>query len=724
MDLTAEKELPQLPGQYKILTSSSRVEVRTHVLKHGDLFGVFDTRGDIRHEGNGEQGLYNHGTRYLSRMELFIADRQPVLLGSSVRRDNTLLTVNLSNPDLTDLDGRFVDHGTVHLFRAKVLRDGCCFEHLRIRNFGAEPVRLTLAFAFESDYADIFEVRGTPRERHGDHLPVEVGGDVVTLAYRGLDGVNRKTALIFSPEPTAITNQVVEYELVLTPHEQRDLYITIACTEKERGVLPLYGEVLKLRQLEAQALKVDTCRVTTSNEQFNAWLERSFEDLNLLLTEVPDGYYPYAGIPWYSTFFGRDGLLTALMTLWINPRIARGVLGYLAQTQADGFDADRAAEPGKILHEARDGEMAALREIPFGRYYGTVDATPLFVWLAGMYYEYTGDRPFIERIWPNVERALEWIDTYGDVDDDGFVEYRAHEGGLTQQGWKDSEDSIFHSDGRLAEGPIALCEVQGYVYAAKMQAASLARMLGETKRAEVYAQQATRLKERFQKAFWCEELDTYAIALDGKKRICQVRSSNAGHALFTGIAREDHAVRMAESLCSSDMFSGWGIRTLSSKERRYNPMSYHNGSVWPHDNALIGMGFGRYGYKANVHGLLKAFFDASLFDPQQRLPELYCGFTRRKDEGPTPYPVACSPQAWATAVVFCLLQACMGLHVNAPQHRLTLQSPSLPPFLEEVRLENLRVGDASIDLVLQRYAKSVGVDVTRREGEIELVSIS
>lgn len=721
--MITDKELPHSPGKYKILSSSSRVEVQTHVLKHADLFGVFDSHGDIRLEGNGEQGLYNKGTRYLSRMELWIGARQPVLLGASVRRDNTLLTVNLSNPDLTDLDGRVVAHGTVHLFRAKVLRDGCCFEHLRVRNFGAEPVRLTLTFVFDADFADIFEVRGTPRERRGDYLPGEAGGERVTLGYHGLDGVTRKTVLAFSPEPRAITDQVVEYEVELMPHEQRDLYVTIACTEKEAGVLPLYGEVLKLRQQEAQALKVDSCRVTTSNEQFNAWLERSFEDLNLLLTEVPDGFYPYAGIPWYSTFFGRDGLLTALMTLWINPHIARGVLGLLAQTQANEVDVDRAAEPGKILHEARDGEMAALREIPFGKYYGTVDATPLFVLLAGMYYEYTGDRPFIERIWSNIERALEWIDTFGDVDDDGFVEYRAHEGGLTQQGWKDSEDSVFHSDGRLAEGPIALCEVQGYVYAAKRYAASLATMLGETKRAEVIGQQAIRLKERFQKSFWCEELDTYAIALDGRKRICQVRTSNAGHALFTGIAREDHAVRMAESLCGSDMFSGWGIRTLSSKERRFNPMSYHNGSMWPHDNALIGWGLGRYGHTDKVHGLLKALFDSSLYDPQQRLPELYCGFTRRKDEGPTPYPVACSPQAWATSVVFCLLQACMGLSINAQQQRLTLRSPSLPPFLEEVRLENLKVGEATIDLVLQRYTRSVGVDVTRREGEVEVVAI-
>lgn len=646
-----------------------------------------------------------------------------LLLGAAVRKDNTLLTVNLTNPAFTDVAGRPVSHGTVHLLRAKVLGEGGCYEHLRIRNFGADALRLSLSFVLDADYADIFEVRGTKRERRGERLPAEVGEGRVVLAYRGLDGVTRRTMLSFSPEPAHVTASEVRYDVELAPHEQRDVYVTITCTEGASSASLRFREVLKERRCRARVLEEDACRVTTSNEQFNAWLERSLEDVNLLLTEVPDGYYPYAGIPWYNTFFGRDGLLTGLMTCWVNPRIARGVLGYLAGTQADALAPDRAAEPGKILHEARGGEMAALGEIPFGRYYGTVDATPLFVLLAGAYYEHTGDRAFVERIWPNVERALAWIDSYGDVDGDGFVEYRAHAGGLTQQGWKDSEDSVFHADGRLADGPIALCEVQGYVYAARQAAALLADVLGRPEQAAELRYAAGRLRERFEAAFWCEELGTYALALDGEKRPCRVRTSNAGHALFTGIAGDAHAARLVDSLFADDLFCGWGIRTLSSREQRYNPMSYHNGSVWPHDNALIGGGLARYGYKRHVHRLLKAFFDASLFDPQQRLPELFCGFARRSDEGPTPYPVACSPQAWASAAVFYLLQACFGLRVEAPQRRVMLENPALPRFLGEVRLKNLRVGEARVDLVLQRHAQSVGVEVALREGAVQVIVV-
>lgn len=720
---TKETELLPEPRHYEILSTASIAEVRTHVLKHGDLFAVFDPRGDVVPTGNMEQGLYNKGTRHLSRMQLSLGKYRPVLLNSAVRKDNTLLTVNLTNPGFPDREGHIIPHGTVHVFREKVLAAGSCFEHVRVRNFGTDPMRLTLSFVFDADFVDIFEVRGTRRARRGTRLPPEVGQSSVVLSYRGLDHILRRTMLAFSPEPEMVSASEVQYTIELGSHDQYDLFVTINCTEETPAVSLNFGEVLKTQLERERALKDEACRITTSNEQFNAWLERSLADLHLLLTKVPDGYYPYAGIPWYNTFFGRDGILTALMTCWINPRIARGVLGYLARTQADEINPERAATPGKILHEAREGEMAALGEIPFGKYYGTVDATPLFALLAGVYYDHTGDREFIESIWPNIERALEWIASYGDVDGDGFVEYQAHEDGLVQQGWKDSEDSIFHADGRLAEGPIALCEVQGYVYAAKLAVARLADMLGRRRMAQSLWQEASRLKTRFREAFWCEDLGTYALALDGDKRPCRVRTSNAGHTLFSRIASDKHAARMVEGFFSPSLYSGWGIRTLSSREQRYNPMSYHNGSVWPHDNAIVGLGLARYGYKRHVHRLLKAFFDASLYDPQQRLPELFCGFKRRPDEGPTPYPVACSPQAWASAAVFCLLQACFDLYVEAPQKRLVLRNPSLPKFLEEIRLENLKVGTATVDLVLQRHARSVGVELAKRKGEVEVIAV-
>ncbi len=714
--------------RYRILTTASTAQERTHVLKSGSTFAVFDHHSDITSAGSREQGLYYKGTRHLSRFELWLGDERPVLLDSIVRKDNTLLTADFANPDVA---GGEVPHGALHFFRSKLLWEGTCYEHLRIRNYGMEPVDLTFSFVVDADYADLFEVRGTPRARRGERLENIVEADRIVLGYRGLDGVVRKTQVAFSPTPDSCTVSEVHYDVHLDPHEQAEFYVAASCLREDdaRDGMPAkvarYEEAKAANERRAKELRDSSCEIDTSNEQFNAWIQRSLADLNLLLTDVPEGYYPYAGIPWYSTVFGRDGILTALMTLWVNPRITRGVLAHLAATQADEEDPRRDAQPGKILHEARSGEMAILGEVPFRQYYGTVDATPLFVLLAGAYYAYTADRAFIEEIWPNVERALQWIDEYGDLDGDGFIEYsRQAEDGLMQQGWKDSDDSVFHADGRLAKGPIALCEVQGYVYAARRGAAALAVQLGKGERAKKLRQEARQLKKRFEEAFWCEDLSTYALALDGEKRPCRVATSNAGHALFAGIADEGRAQRVAWTLFSEESFSGWGVRTVAAEERRFNPTSYHNGSVWPHDNALIGWGLGRYGFKGHVHRLLKAFFDASMFDKLRRLPELFCGFDRRSGEGPTAYPVACSPQAWSTAAVFYLLQACLGLRVEAANNCLVLERPSLPPFLQEVALRNLRVGEGTVDLVLQRYAQNVGVEVTRRDAGIEVMTIT
>ena len=455
--------------------------------------------------------------------------------------------------------------------------------------------------------------------------------------------------------------------------------------------------------------------------QFDAWVRRSSGDLALLAAGNPEGPYAYAGVPWFSTPFGRDGILTALQCLWLHPELARGTLAYLARMQATEDSAEHDAEPGKILHEVRQGELAATGEIPFGRYYGSVDATPLFIVLAGAFFERTGDLAFIGMLWPHIERALEWIDRYGDADGDGFVEYRRRSSrGLVHQGWKDSEDAIFHRDGGIATGPIALAEVQGYVYAARRAAATLARALGKPDRAVTFEQTAETLRGRFESAFWSDALGMYALALDGDKRRCEVRASNAGQVLWSGIARPDRARRTVAALLGPAFFSGWGVRTLAEGEPRFNPMSYHNGSVWPHDNALIAMGCARYGQKRATLRILLALCEAAALLDLNRLPELYCGFVRRLGEAPTLYPVACSPQAWASAAVFYLLEACLGISFQPEARRISLCQPVLPEFLNRLEVRNLQLADGRVDLAFERHTHDVGVHVLSEVGGIEV----
>jgi glycogen debranching enzyme len=718
-------EIIRIKDDYYILATSALADDRPRVLKQDDTFAIFDHYGDIQPIGLREQGVYQEGTRFLSRLFFHIGGARPLFLSSNVLENNALLAIDLTNPDLHSAGKLMVPRGTLHIFRSKFLWQGRCYERLRLSNFGSEAVELELGFEFDADFVDIFEVRGSQRPRRGVLRDQEIRADTVVIAYQGLDGVVRRAHLSFHPPPERLSSNDCRIKMRLDAKQEDTVRLTLSCENNPLvEPAPSYDQAFGAATELLARQERQECHIHSSNEQFNRWVDRSVSDVRMMVTELPTGPYPYAGIPWFSTPFGRDGIWTAIQAIWFNPGLARGVLRFLAAHQARAVDEEADAEPGKILHELRKGEMAALREIPFGCYYGSVDATPLFVMLAGEYLEVTGDRDLISDIWPNICLALKWIDSFGDVDGDGFVEYaRRSPKGLIHQGWKDSHDAVSHADGALAEGPIALCEVQGYVYAAKQTASMLARMLNNEDQALGFEQQAQQLKERFDRVFWSDELSTYVLALDGKKRPCQVRTSNAGHCLFAGIATPERAEAVGRSLLSADSFSGWGIRTLSTREVRYNPMSYHNGSVWPHDNGVVGWGLARYGRTDRALQIFESFFQASKFFDLTRLPELFCGFARRSGEGPTLYPVACAPQAWSAATVFILLRACLGMHFNLSENRLSFSSPRLPAFLRELEIQNLRIGSNLVDLRFQRFTEDVGVNVERREGDLQVTVV-
>jgi len=708
--------------QYYILSTSSLADDRTRVVKQGETFAVFDRKGDIELIGRGVQGLYLGDTRFLSHWVLRIGKERLLLLSSAVRNDNALLAVDLTNPDI-HVDGQLViPRGTLHVARSKFLWKDILYERLQLVNYSLSAVEISLSLQYSADFVDMFEVRGLHREVRGTRLQEDVQRQEVTLSYQGLDGVTRRTQMYCSRPPERLSSSELLLDVSLQPKEAKTYEFTVSCQCGESR--PRRATYDRAASQTVQALSLQEQEIYVANEQFNNWLGRSRADLNMMMTETPYGQYPYAGVPWYNTVFGRDGIITALETLWIDPSIARGVLSYLAATQATEVIPESEAEPGKILHETRKGEMAALHEVPFGCYYGSVDATPLFVMLAGAYYRRTADGQFIRQIWPNIESAIRWINEYGDADGDGFLEYRGQPtNGLVHQGWKDSNDAVFHSDGTLAQGPITLCEVQGYVYAAKRSAAEMTAVVGKPELAAPLLDQARKLRQQFEHSFWCEDLSTYALALDGAKQQCRVRTSNAGQCLLTGIASRERADRVAQTLLQEDFFSGWGVRTVSSAELRYNAMSYHNGSVWPHDNALIARGFMRYGLRQAAARLLTGLLDASLFVELHRLPELFCGFPRRPGEGPTLYPVACAPQSWSAAAVFCLLEACLGITVRGSPALVLFRHSTLPESLPRVEIKNLQVGPAVVDLAIQRAGESVDVTLLRKSGEVDVVSV-
>lgn len=673
-------------------------------LKDGDTFLLADAIGDIH---GSDDGFFASDTRILSRFALAIAGRQPSLLGAAISEDNTLFTAHLTNRPLPATGEHAIPKGVIHIERNRLLCGSRMYERIAFDNFSEFGAVIPVVLSFEADFADIFEVQGQERAARGEVLAPQLDDQSVALSYRGRDQVVRTTHLSFSRRPSMLSPSEAQFSISLPRAAREMLYIEVGL---ESDVTP---DIVRFRSARGRArASVDerlqlASSITTAAPLFNDWIKRSQADLALLTTSLATGPYPYAGVPWFATQFGRDAIITALQSLWLNPTLAAGVVRFLASTQARETSPFQDSEPGKIMHETRRGEMAALREVPFGRYYGGVDTTPLFVMLAGAYETCTGDRTLVDEVWPALLAATGWIERRLDASPTGFLDYaRGEKTGLSNQGWKDSHDSIFHADGAFPQGPIAVVEVQGYAYAALNSMADLATARGESAQASALRMRAQRLRNAIEDRFWVSDMSYYAIALDGDAKPCRIYASNPGHLLFCGVPSPERAAAVATHLVSQRSCSGWGIRTLFEGEPRYNPMSYHNGSIWPHDTAICSAGLCNYGGRSAVTQIVNQIFEAASHF-SMRLPELYCGFTRMAGHGPTPYPVACLPQAWAAGSIFMLLQAALGIRIVGANKTVHIDRPTLPIGIESLSISGLRVGSASVDLEFRRLGNTI-----------------
>jgi glycogen debranching enzyme len=722
------RKILKVGADFYILASALASRRHSRVIADGQSFAVFDVGGDIfDYTSGGALGFFHCDTRYVSRFELRVHGNAPYLLNSYLSDDNAQLRINLTNSDLRAPDGTIrLLRDSIQMERSWVLSGATMVHRLRLRNYADADLDVPIEYLLEADFADVFEVRGVAREGRGKTLEPILKETGLEYRYDGLDGKRRFTEVTFDIKPRALNAKRASFRVRLARGESAVLEARIrgGSEPASAGVnCPApsgFDQSLAIRRTEIEASRVAWARLSTSNELFDSLLKRSQADLLSLISRDVHGGFMMAGIPWFATLFGRDSIITAMAILPFNSEVAAFTLRALAAIQGSRIDEARDEQPGKIVHEIRAGEMAATGEIPFARYYGSVDSTPLFLWLFARCVRVTGDLAFAEELWPHVERALDWIERWGDRDGDGYVEYcRETPRGLANQGWKDSADAISHADGELARAPIALAEVQGYVYAAYVGVAQVASQLSKSTFADRLEERAAALKHQFTRDFWLEPESTVALALDADKRPCRVMASNAAHCMAAGLIDVEHAAHLAERLFEDKMFSGWGLRTLGANERRYNPMSYHNGSVWPHDCALAAMGLARYGYRAAALRILGGLFDASINIGTGSLPELFCGFPREPQLGPVPYPVACYPQAWSAASLFMILQAVMGIEVNGRDRRLTIDSPTIPPWLNWLRMDNLQVGDGSVSVMLQRASDGASAtEILEKSGHV------
>ncbi|HEX5948167.1 MAG TPA: amylo-alpha-1,6-glucosidase [Actinomycetota bacterium] len=701
------------------------VDIREdQVIKDDRTFLVTDRFGNVPEGNTAALGLYHKDTRFLSGLDLVVEGQEPVLLHSSTER-NYSQVVELTYPfEAIDREGVHRKEN-LSIQRFRVLADGSLHERIRVRNFGTKRRRITMTVDFDADFLDIFEIRGLVRDRRrGQVQPPRVDRSTVVLSYRGLDGEVRSTTIRFSPAPGRLDGSRADFLVECEPGRDDEVVVEVV---PEVGAAATNRTTL--HQAEDRLSREYTrwrkrcTRFRSSNVPLSQFLDRAILDLRMLTSHDDEGQeYIDAGVPWYSALFGRDALLTAHQALTVNTDLAWGTLRGLAALQGKEVDDWREEDPGKILHELRVGELARAGEIPHTPYYGSVDSTPLWLVLLHDAYRWTGDLDAVKELWPNVVAALRWIDEHGDLDGDGYVEYRRRSpGGLDNQGWKDSGDAIVHPDGTRAEPPIALVEVQGYVYRAKRSVARLAADLGEHDLAERLEREAADLRERFNRDFWLETPGFFALALDGEKRSVETITSNPGHCLWSGIVDEDRAAKVVRRLLAPTMSSGWGIRTLAAKQAPYDPIGYHTGSVWPHDNALIAHGMRRYGFDREARSILDGLAAAGAFFPYARFPELFCGFSSEEVPVPVQYPVACRPQAWASAAPLLMVRTYAGLSADAPRGVLYIDRPRLPAWLHRMEILGMQVGDSRIDLVLTNNEGVTATEVPRKEGDLEVL---
>ena len=714
--------------------SPERVEAQTEVIKYNELFLVTLPDGSIPRGYPGGLGLYFRDTRFLSALEFLVEGQEPHLLSSGVRY-SYFCQCDLANPGLKISPAVSLPLQSVHFRLLRLIKDAF-YQRFRVRNYNLFPVRLNLVFRLGADYRDIFEIRGMKRLRRGELLPLICKKEGAVFRYTGLDGLLRSTVIDWDPSPDDLypegNDLVVTYSLTVPAKERVYIYwrvgveiggktvTTIPVAEQGRDLKAAFAYAAT-EQKRAYNSWYEACtRFETNRPRFNQMLNQAISDLWVLRATYPEGPVIEAGIPWFATAFGRDALITAWQTLMVNPEICRETLRFLALYQGKKVDSSREEEPGKIIHEIRRGEMANCREILHTPYYGSIDATLWFIIVLGDFITWTRDVDFLKEMAEPLRNALAWCTDYGDKDGDGYVEYTGNiAGGLQNQGWKDSWDGVPDPEGRPVEPPVALVEVQAYLYAAYRKAGRMLSLLGDKEAAKEYEERARILRKNFYRDFWVKENDCLGLALDGQKRLVPTVASNMGHTLFTGILPLQAAKKVAARLLSREMFSGWGIRTLSAREKAYNSISYHNGSVWPHDNSIIALGFRRYNFLRELETLATALFDAAYEFPYYRFPELFCGFSRRPFTKPVRYPVACEPQAWAAGSVFLLLQACLGL--RSTPDGLLIQDPVFPPFLGEIRVERMKIHGGEVAMDFVRRGERVFCLPAGKVGDVKII---